>query len=110
MIKFHYHKEPRHLLPGKPSKEGYEDCCHVYSNISVAELLAWAEEKRISVRWLQDKGNGRLPHFDIWGSNLKHCGPGVPNKEFVADLRKWRRTAPQPTRIQKPREGGLTEG
>jgi hypothetical protein len=94
VIRFHYHKEPAYLLPGRPRLKGHIECCHVYSTVTdeelaLEELLEWAEAHHIPAGWLQ-KRKGRMPHFDVWGSNLRHCGAGVTMQEFAADERRWR--------------------
>ena len=89
MIRFHFFRWPGDRLPGKPGKKGMVQCCHVYGTGPLEELLSWARVNRISQKWLQQNGR-QIPHFDIWGTNLKRCGAGVTNQQFAADLRRWR--------------------
>ena len=59
MIKMHFHVARVRfgaLRPGDP-------CCHVYSDVGVEELLAWAEANGVPRSWLQTIRGG------------KGCGP-----------------------------------
>ncbi len=86
VIKFHYHASPRDvrrigIVKGDP-------LCHVYSDSSVAELVAWGEDHGLKAEWI-DRRNA-LPHFDVHGELLRECGRGVTRAELVRDIRRWR--------------------
>ena len=56
---------------------------------TLKNLLA---EHGIAATWLQNTSAdpGRLPHLDLWGRKLSLCGDPVTDREFVADMRRWR--------------------
>ena len=85
-IKFHYHKAPRDV-PRLGIERG-ERLCHVYSDTSVEELVAWGEARGWRRSYLDLRNV--LPHFDAFGDRLRYCGEGVSRREFVADVRRWR--------------------
>ena len=85
MIKFHYHKAPRDL-PHIDVRKG-DPMCHVYSDESLEELVAWGREHGLKPEWIHDSA---LPHFDAFGERLEGCGEGVTRKTLVADIRRWR--------------------
>lgn len=85
MIKFHYFVAPA-TVPGKV--EARENCCHVYSDRAVGELLLWGYRNSFPGRWLHR--DAAIPHFDAWGGKLAICGPAVSDKKFAADIQKWR--------------------
>lgn len=86
MIKFHYHRA-RQAVPRLGIKEG-DRLCHVYSDTSVEELVAWGDARGLRPEWI-DRG-ASLPHFDAYGKYLDLCGPGVEREELVEDIRTWR--------------------
>jgi hypothetical protein len=85
-IKFHYHKAPKDV-PRLGICRG-DRLCHVYSDTSVEELVAWGRARA----WLPAHLDLRndLPHFDAFRTRLRFCGAGVERREFVADVRAWR--------------------
>lgn len=87
MIKFHYHTAPKDV-PRLGIRKG-DPLCHVYSDRSLEELVAWGRERGFSPEWIDRRGS--LPHFDAFGEQLRHCGEGVSRRELVEDLRSWRR-------------------
>lgn len=86
MIKYHYHVAPRDI-PRLGIRQG-DRMCHVYSDRSLAELIAWGRAHGLRSEWI-DRRNA-LPHFDAFGRHLERCGPGVGRAELVRDLRWWR--------------------
>lgn len=86
-VKFHYHTAPRDV-PRLGIERG-DRLCHVYSDTSVEELIAWGAARGWKARYL-DRRNV-LPHFDAFGERLAECGEGVSRREFVRDVRRWRR-------------------
>lgn len=92
MIKFHYFRWRADFmrlqgLPVAASARGEIRCCHVYSDVSREELLAWGERHSLSASWLHDRVP--LPHFDLWGRRLRMCQkPGVRHRIFLADVRE----------------------
>lgn len=88
-IKMHFHVADVSfgtLRPGDP-------CCHVYSDVSAGELLAWADANRVPRSWFQAGARLQLPHFDLWGARLRQLsdtGERVSDAEFVADIRALR--------------------
>lgn len=91
MIKYHYHSAPRDL-PHLGVRRG-DRMCHVYSDRSLTELIAWGGEHGLRPEWI-DRRNA-LPHFDAFGEHLERCGPGVSRAELVGDLRFWRARRPR---------------
>lgn len=89
MIKYHYHLAPRDL-PRLNVRRG-DRMCHVYSDISLAELIVWGREHGLRPEWI-DRRNA-LPHFDAFGPRLEDCGSGVSRAELVRDIRRWRERA-----------------
>lgn len=85
-IKFHYHVAPA-AVPRLGIQPG-DRLCHVYSDTSLEELVAWGEARGLRREWL-DLRNA-LPHFDAFGERLRFCGPGVSREEFLRDVRSWR--------------------
>lgn len=85
-VKFHYHTAPVDV-PRLGIRRG-DQLCHVYSDESVAELVAWGEARGWR-RYYLDLRND-LPHFDAFRTRLRFCGEGVSRKEFVEDVRRWR--------------------
>jgi hypothetical protein len=65
--------------------------CHVYSDISLAELIEWGREHGLKAEWIDRRH--ALPHFDAFGDHLEDCGPGVSRAELVRDIRAWRSRA-----------------
>ncbi len=90
MIKFHHFIwradfMRMHGLRVDRSADGAVRCCHVYSDVSTEELLAWGRDHSVPASWLH---RSRLAHFDFWGRWLDLCDArGVPHKVFVADAR-----------------------
>jgi len=71
--------------------------CHVYSDTSLEELVAWGRAQGLRAEWI-DRRNV-LPHYDAHDEWLEACGEGVTRSELVADIRAWRdrsREDPQP--------------
>lgn len=85
-IKFHYHNAVRDV-PRLAIRRG-DRCCHVYSDESLDELLAWAASRGIEPDWLDHRH--ALRHFDAHGEWLRSCGPGVTRRELVGDIRAWK--------------------
>lgn len=87
MIKFHYHAAPRDV-PRLGIRKG-DPLCHVYSDRSLAELVAWGRRHGLKPAWIHRHSS--MPHFDAFGEHLVHCGRGVGRRELVEDIRRWRR-------------------
>lgn len=88
MIKFHYHRA-RTDVPRLDVEKG-DRLCHVYSDESVGELVAWGRRHGLRPEWI-DRSHA-LPHFDL--AVERHgeiLGEGVERSELVADIRRWRR-------------------
>lgn len=85
-IKFHYHTAARDV-PRLGIERG-DTLCHVYSDTSIDELVAWGEARGWRRAYLDLRND--LPHFDAFDDRLEHCGPGVSRREFVEDVRTWR--------------------
>ncbi len=85
-IKFHYHRAPKNL-PRLGIRRG-DRLCHVYSDESLAELIAWGQACGMKKEWL-DRRN-EPPHFDAFRTWLRFCGEGVSRQGFVRDVRSWR--------------------
>jgi hypothetical protein len=92
MIKFHYHSAPRDI-PRIDVRKG-DPMCHVYSDASLEELLAWGRARGLGPARVHHTA---LPHFDAFGAYLEGCGPGVGRRELVADIRAWRERAGRPS-------------
>lgn len=90
MIKFHYHTAARDV--DRLDVEEGDRLCHVYSDESVAELVAWGRSHGLRPEWVDD--GHALPHYDVkvegFGGDL---GPGVDRSELVEDIRAWRERA-----------------
>lgn len=85
-IKFHYHTASVDV-PRLGIRRG-DRLCHVYSDDSVAELLAWGEARGWRHYFLDLRND--LPHFDAFRTRLRFCGEGVSRREFIEDVRRWR--------------------
>jgi hypothetical protein len=85
-IKFHYHKAPKDV-PRLGIRRG-DRLCHVYSDSSVEELIAWGRARAWLPAYLDLRND--LPHFDAFRTRLRFCGAGVSRAEFVRDVRAWR--------------------
>lgn len=85
-VKFHYHKAPKGL-PRLGIRRG-DRLCHVYSDVSLEELIAWGEAHGMRREYLDLRNV--LPHFDAFRTWLRFCGEGVSRQEFVRDVRTWR--------------------
>ena len=85
-IKFHYHRAARDV-PRLGIRRG-DRLCHVYSDTSVEELVAWGRARGWSPAYLDLRND--LPHFDAFRTRLRFCGAGASRREFVADVRAWR--------------------
>ncbi len=87
MIKFHYHTA-RTDVPKLGAEVG-DRLCHVYSDRSIEELVAWGREHGLKPEWI-DRSHD-LPHFDVSVERHREVlGPGVERAELVADIRGWR--------------------
>lgn len=60
----------------------------MYSDRSIAELLAWGAAQNLRPEWI-DRRNV-LPHFDVLGRQVAGHEPGVDRAELVTDIRWWR--------------------
>ena len=88
MIKFHYHTA-REDAPRMGAEKG-DRLCHVYSDASREELVAWGREHGLRPGWIDDGHD--LPHFDVRVDDFEgELGEGVERAELVADIRAWRR-------------------
>ncbi|MEE9133171.1 MAG: hypothetical protein V3U13_06395 [Gemmatimonadota bacterium] len=85
-IKFHYHKSGRDV-PRLGIRRG-DRLCHVYSDTSLEELVAWGRARGWHSAYLDLRND--LPHFDAFRARLGACGDGVSRKEFIRDVRAWR--------------------
>lgn len=87
MIKYHYHRADRDV-PRMGVDEG-DRLCHVYSDDSLEELVAWGRRHGLKPGWI-DRGHA-LPHFDVAVDGFTgELGEGVEREELVADIRAWR--------------------
>ncbi|TFG67004.1 MAG: DUF4031 domain-containing protein [Gemmatimonadales bacterium] len=86
MIKYHFHTATREV-PRLGAHKG-DRLCHVYSDRSVEELLAWGATRNLRAEWM-DRRNV-LPHFDVLGESVAKHEPGVGRSELVVDIRWWR--------------------
>lgn len=86
MVKFHYHRATRDV-PRLGIRRG-ERLCHVYSDASLDELVAWGRAQGWDPAYLDLRND--LPHFDAFRERLEQCGQGVSRHEFVRDVRAWR--------------------
>lgn len=86
LIKYHFHTAQRDV-PRLRAKRG-DRLCHVYSDRSLDELLAWGAERGLKPQWV-DRRNV-LPHYDVLGASVAEHEPGVSRAELVADIRWWR--------------------
>jgi len=90
MIKFHYHTALRDV-PRMDVREG-DRLCHVYSDESLEELVAWGGRHELRAEWIDRKH--ALPHYDVRVEDFHgELGPGVERAELVADIRAWRERA-----------------
>ena len=96
MIKFHYHAAPR-AIPRLGIERG-DRLCHVYSDTSLEELFGWGRGRGLRPEWADRRST--LPHFDAFGDFLLFCGQGVPRKELVRDIRRWRANGDPETRSE----------
>ena len=65
-----------------------DECCHVYSDLSLEELLDWMKSHRLPNRIHAARS---IPHFDAFGKYLEFCKkPGISLEELVTDMRLWR--------------------
>jgi hypothetical protein len=85
-IKFHYHTASKEV-PRLGIRRG-DRLCHVYSDASLDELLAWGRAHDLLPSHLDLRND--LPHFDAFQRRLRFCGEGVSRREFVEDVREWR--------------------
>ncbi len=97
MIKFHYHTSPRDI--DRIGVKKGDPMCHVYSDRSLEELVAWGAERGLKEEWIH---HSSMPHFDAFGDRLEGCGDGVGRRELVADIRRWRGV-----RVNRPAESRL---
>ncbi len=103
MIKFHYHRAVTDV-PRLGIRRG-DRLCHVYIDASLAELLTWGQPRGLKRAWLDTRAD--LPHYDAFRNWLRYCGEGVSRKEFVRDVRRWRRARrPRATRRNVTRRLG----
>ncbi len=85
-VKFHYHKATK-AVPRLGIQRG-DPLCHVYSDKSLDELIAWGRVRGWLPAYLDLRND--LPHFDAFRTRLRYCGEGVSRQEFVEDVRGWR--------------------
>lgn len=103
-IKFHYHKAPKDV-PRLGIRRG-DALCHVYSDESLDELVAWGRARGWHPAFLDLRND--LPHFDAFRNRLAFCGAGVSRVEFVHDVRRWRarrRTAESRIELRRKTRG-----
>lgn len=100
VIKFHYHTAVRDV-PRLGIGKG-DPLCHVYSDRSLDELVAWGREHGLKPEWIHRHSS--MPHFDAFGRHLEHCGEGVSRRELVEDIRRWRRGEVGNDRASEPDE------
>lgn len=86
VIKFHYHTAVRDV-PRMGVRKG-DPLCHVYSDTSLEELVAWGRSHGLRPEWIDRKHV--LPHYDAHDRWLEACRMGVSRSELVADIRAWR--------------------
>jgi hypothetical protein len=87
VIKFHYHAAVRGI-PRLGIRPG-DRLCHVYSDTSLEELHTWGRRHGLRPEWVDRRNT--LPHFDVFGSRLQVCGPGIERRELANDIRRWRK-------------------
>ncbi len=85
-IKFHYHRAPKDV-PRLGIRRG-DQLCHVYSDESVEELVAWGRARGWHPLYLDLRND--LPHFDAFRTRLRFCRGGISRREFIRDVRAWR--------------------
>jgi hypothetical protein len=85
-VKFHYHKASRDVA--RLGIRRGDRLCHVYSDTSVDELIAWGRARGWLPQYLDLRND--LPHFDAFHARLRVCGEGISRREFVRDVRNWR--------------------
>ncbi|UCC49324.1 MAG: hypothetical protein JSV41_03860 [Gemmatimonadota bacterium] len=85
-IRFHYHAAARDI-PRLGIRRG-DRLCHVYSDTSVEELVAWGQARGWNRAYLDLRND--LPHFDAFRTRLRFCGQGVSRQAFIRDVRTWR--------------------
>ncbi|MDT8436674.1 MAG: DUF4031 domain-containing protein [Gemmatimonadota bacterium] len=86
MIKYHFHVAPRDVRPLR-ARRG-DRLCHVYSDTSLAELVAWGRRHGLRAEWVDRRHT--LPHYDVRADLVSEHEPGVGRAELVADIRAWR--------------------
>ncbi len=86
MIKFHFHSAPRDV-PELRAATG-DRLCHVYSDLSLEELVAWGTARGLKTEWIDRRHT--LPHFDVRADSVAQHEPGVGRAELVQDIRAWR--------------------
>lgn len=87
MIKFHYHRARTDV--GRLDVREGDRLCHVYSDESLGELLAWGRGHGLKPEWI-DHGHS-LPHYDVAVADFDgELGEGVERSELVKDIRRWR--------------------
>jgi hypothetical protein len=86
VIKFHFHAAPRDVPP-LGTRKG-DRLCHVYSDGSLEELVAWGREHGLKRHWIDRRHI--LPHYDVSAALVSAHEPGVGRAELVADIRAWR--------------------
>lgn len=65
-----------------------DECCHIYSDQSLEELLHWMKKSGLPNRIHASR---LLPHFDAFGNYLTYCEkPGVTLEELEKDMNDWR--------------------
>lgn len=62
--------------------------CHVYSDRSIEELIAWGEARGLRPEWIHRRKV--LSHFDVLGSTVADHEPGISRSELKEDIRRWR--------------------
>jgi hypothetical protein len=74
-------------VPRLSARRG-DQLCHVYSDRSIEELLAWGAARNLRAEWMDRRHV--LPHFDVRGEQVAEHEPGVARAELVTDIRWWR--------------------
>lgn len=62
--------------------------CHVYSDRSLEELIAWGKARGFKPEWIHRRNV--LSHFDVVAERVAEHEPGVSRSELKADIRRLR--------------------
>ena len=98
MIKYHFHRAPRDVR-ALGTRKG-DRLCHVYSDVSLEELVAWGRRHGLKPEWVDRRHI--LPHYDVRADLVPEHEPGVGRAELVADIRAWRARTREAAEAKEP--------